>query len=57
MKFGCKLHSSFRGEVIRNCGPTDGRKTEPAYTISSPAAFGSGELKTNRNKKSPVILS
>ena len=24
---------------------TDGRTTEPAYTISSPGAFGSGELK------------
>ena len=23
------------------------RTTEPAYTISSPVAFGSGELKTN----------
>ena len=23
----------------------DGRTTEPAYTISSPGAFGSGELK------------
>ena len=28
-------------------GRTDGRRTtEPAYTISSPGAFGSGELKT-----------
>ena len=27
-------------------GRTDGRTTEPAYTISSPGAFGSGELKT-----------
>ena len=27
---------------------TDGRRTtEPAYTISSPGAFGSGELKTD----------
>ena len=24
---------------------TDGRRTKPAYTISSPGAFGSGELK------------
>ena len=24
----------------------DGRTTEPAYTISSPGAFGSGELKS-----------
>ena len=29
---------------------TDGRRTtEPAYTISSPGAFGSGELKTTLN--------
>ena len=27
---------------------TDRRTTEPAYTISSPGAFGSGELKTQR---------
>ena len=26
-------------------GRTDRRTTEPAYTISSPGAFGSGELK------------
>ena len=29
---------------------TDGRLTEPAYTISSPRAFGSGELKINNIK-------
>ena len=53
MKFGCNRPSSFRGEVVWNCGrttdrrTTDGRRTtEPAYTISSPGAFGSGELKT-----------
>ena len=53
MKFGCNWPSSFRGEVVCNCGrmtddgrrTTDGRTTEPAYTISSPGAFGSGELK------------
>ena len=28
----------------------DGRTTEPAYTISSPGAFGSGELKTGTYK-------
>ena len=29
---------------------TDGRRTtEPAYTISSPGAFGSGELKSDIN--------
>ena len=27
----------------------DGRTTEPAYTISSPRAFGSGELKMQSN--------
>ena len=30
----------------------DGRATEPAYIISSPGAFGSGELK----RKSPEII-
>ena len=46
MKYGCNRPSSFRGEVVGNCGRTDdGRQTtEPAYTISSPGAFGSGEL-------------
>ena len=45
MKFGCNWSSNFRGEVVLNCGRTDGgRATEPAYTISSPRAFGSGEL-------------
>ena len=29
---------------------TDGRTMEPAYTISSPGAFGSGELKRNPYK-------
>ena len=28
----------------------DGRTTEPAYTISSPGAFGSGELKNAEGK-------
>ena len=33
-------------DVRRTDGRTDGRRTtEPAYTISSPGAFGSGELK------------
>ena len=54
MKFGCNRPSSFRGEVVfeivdgrrTDDGRTDGRRTtEPAYTISSPGAFGSGELK------------
>ena len=26
----------------------DGRRTEPAYTMSSPRAFGSGELKKSQ---------
>ena len=32
---------------------TDGRATEPAYTISSPGAFGSGELKYLFSTKEP----
>ena len=54
MKFGCNLPSSFRGEVDRRRTTddrqrtTDGRTTEPAYTISSPGAFGSGELKNSK---------
>ena len=59
MKFGCDRPSSFRGEVVWNCGRTDDgrttddgrRTTEPAYTISSPGAFGSGELKMLWNSK------
>ena len=37
---------------------TDGRRTtEPAYTISSPGAFGSGELKIrNMNSKTQAVL-
>ena len=58
MKFGCNRSCSFRGEVIWNCGRTtdgrttdDGRRTtEPAYTISSPGAFGSGELIKSYNR-------
>ena len=43
MKFGYNWpNSSRRGVEI-----VDGRRTtEPTYTISSPGAFGSGELKT-----------
>ena len=48
-KICCNRPSSFRGEVVWNCGrTTDGRTTEPAYTISSPGAFGSGELQSLR---------
>ena len=39
----CNRPCSLRAEVVWNCGWT----TEPAYTISSPGAFGSGELKSN----------
>ena len=55
MKFGCNPPSSFRGEVVSNCGQTDGQRMtdgrqtkEPDYTISSPGAFGSGELKSRK---------
>ena len=37
-------------------GWTDGRTTEPACTISSPGAFGSGELKTLLTIKMPAFL-
>ena len=42
MKFGCN-----RLKLWTDDGRTDDgrRTTEPAYTISSPGAFGSGELK------------
>ena len=50
MKFGYNWPSSFRGEVVLNCGRTtttdDGRRTtEPSHPIRSPRALGSGELK------------
>ena len=32
-------------EIVDGRTMDDGRTTEPAYTISSPGAFGSGELK------------
>ena len=51
MKFGCNRLSSFRGEVVWT---DDGRTTEPAYTISSPGAFGSGELKIHKIKTSSI---
>ena len=45
MKFGCNLtRKSF--EIVD--GRTDGRTTEPAYTVSFPGAFGSGELKKKK---------
>ena len=47
MKFGCNRTSSFREIVDGRRRTYDGRTTEPAYTISSPGAFGSGELKSN----------
>ena len=53
MKFGHNRSSCFRGgrfEIVDG-RRDDGRTltTEPAYTISSPGVFGSGELKSNRN--------
>ena len=51
MKFGCNRPSSFR-EVISNCG----RTSEPAYTISSPGAFGSAELTIRNHKYMYMIL-
>ena len=41
MKFGYIWPSGFRGEVVWKCG----RTMEAYHTISSPGAFGSGELK------------
>ena len=41
MKFGHIWPCGFRGEVVWKCG----RTTEASHTISSPGAFGSGELK------------
>ena len=38
-------------------GWTDGRTTEPAYTISSPCAFGSGELKKNNIDNQNALYS
>ena len=35
---------------------TDGWMMEPAYTISSPSSFGSGELKKKNTKKQYDIL-
>ena len=42
MKFGYNRPSSFRGGHLKLW--TDRRTTEPAYNMSSPGAFGSGEL-------------
>ena len=53
MKFGYNWPSSFRGEVVWNCWRTT---TEPAYTISSPGAFGSGELKSNFFQKRRTLF-
>ena len=47
-------------EIVDGRRTDDGRRTtEPAYTISSPGAFGSGELKSTkviRHKKLKSIL-
>ena len=49
MKFGPVVSEKKSFEIVdgrrTTDGRTDGRRTtEPAYTISSPGAFGSGEL-------------
>ena len=48
MKFGCisPVVSEEKSFEIVDGRRADGRTTEPAYTISSPGAFGLGELKT-----------
>ena len=61
MKFGCNRPSSFRSrlKLWTDDGRTtdDGRRTtEPAYTISSPGAFGSGELKNKYEDSSFLTL-
>ena len=43
MKFEYDWPSGFRGETSET---VDGQTTEPAFTVSSPRAFGSGELKS-----------
>ena len=50
MKFGCNRPSSFRGGHLK-LWTDDGWTTEPAYTISSPGAFGLGELKMREVQK------
>ena len=45
---GCIWNSIAIGPVVseeKSFEIVDGRTTEPAYTMSSPGAFGSGELK------------
>ena len=47
MKFGCNRPSFVledKSFEIVDGRTDDGRTTKPAYTISSPGAFGSGEL-------------
>ena len=39
MKFGFDWPSGFWGEVVWRLWTTDGRTTEPAYTISSPKSI------------------
>ena len=48
MPGGCICNLVAMGPVVseeKSFEIVDGRTTEPAYTISSPVAFGSGELK------------
>ena len=52
-----KLFEIVDGRRTTDDGRTDGRRTtEPAYTISSPGAFGSGELKINFTQKMSNFL-
>ena len=39
----------------RTDGRTDRRTTEPAYTISSPGAFSSGELKRGEHNLTNIL--
>ena len=43
-------------EIVDRRRTTDGRRTtEPAYTISSPGAFGSGELKNSKKQINEIF--
>ena len=54
MKFGYNWASCFRREMFEIVDGR-GRTKEPAYTISSPGAFGSGELKSLSLRPQPMI--
>ena len=50
MKFGAIGPVVLEEKSLKLWTDDDERTTEPAYTISSPGAFGSGELKTENAK-------